>query len=573
MLRIQQGCSTMVKLRGGESKKTKMVVAAVAASAVLTVARPALVANVYAANVYEWTKLEDLNLYGGSYTSAAMSASGTHLILGVQDGGENSGEDLSPLYISNDSGATWENVAEEVDPGIRNSWSAVDVSDDGQTMLAVSEYAWDEVEENSTEGKVFISQDGGDTWGVSSIMGGDDWQDAALSGDGSTIILVRPNTGNLTVSENTGDTWGNVLVDDGDDEALNLKSVSISDDGEKMLVGGENGDSPYTKLYITTNGGAGWDDRTPNPSDDNWTNSHALSNDGSRMAVSTRGDAGGGNDSVFTSENNGAAWEDSDPEVPNTNLWIETAMSDDGAVMSVLDEEGSMYISGDFGQTWAAEDPDQGYTEESYWESLDTNEDGTRWLVAGEDNAYLNYAPESSGGSTATLVDAEGGKAIQITTPDGTTITCSSAVKESVLSVQDSAYKYPLGLVDFCFDTEEESNVVTLTFVTNLKPEEVVIRKYNPDTQEYDTVSDASVTETTYQDQAALQVSYTIVDNGPLDLDPDVGEIADPVGIGITEARLAETGDSTATYIFIATTLLAMGFGTTTMQRLKKREE
>lgn len=531
-----------IMVTGSRKVLQRYIVAGVAVTTALTVSRPDLLTKVYAAaNIHDWTKLEDLNLYGGIYTSAAMSATGTHIILGTQDGGENSGEDLSPLYISQDSGATWENVAEEIDPGIRHRWTAVDVSDNGQVMVAVSDESWDEVDESGAAGKVFVSEDGGDTWNLSSIMGSDDWKDAVVSGDGSKIVLAKQDSGNLTVSEDNGDSWNNVLVDDGEYEAVNLKSVSISDDGEKMLVGGENGSSAYTNIYVTTDSGATWSDVSPNPSDSNFNNNHDMSEDGSTMLASTFGWDGDGIDGIFISENNGADWTREDPNDAGVNYWADTTVSDDGSVLATLNEEGAMYISSDLGQNWTEEDPGQEYEDTNYWVALDTNHDGTAFIVVSEEHAYITSSTSPSS-PTVTLDDAEGGKTITLTTPSGTTITCHSAVKESGLAAQDVAYTYPLGLVDFCFSGAGENNLVSLIFVTDLKPNEITVRKYNPTNKTYTTVTEASVTETTLEGKRALLVSYNIADNGPLDTDPDTGEIADPVGIAVLGVTAPNTG-------------------------------
>lgn len=106
-------------------------------------------------------------------------------------------------------------------------------------------------------------------------------------------------------------------------------------------------------------------------------------------------------------------------------------------------------------------------------------------------------------------------------------------------------------MVDFCFNTSVEANEVILTFVTDLKANEVVVRKYNTNTQQYDNVVVANITETTYEDQSALRVTYTIVDNGPLDLDADAGEISDPVGLGRTIDSPA-TGQKNITEWFLS---------------------
>jgi len=101
-----------------------------------------------------------------------------------------------------------------------------------------------------------------------------------------------------------------------------------------------------------------------------------------------------------------------------------------------------------------------------------------------------------------------------------------------------------MGLVDFCFSGADLSNEITLIFVTDLKPSQVVARKYNPTSQTYATITEAVISQTTYQNKAALQVKYSIRDNGPLDTNPITGEVADPIGLGLADVAVPNTGIS-----------------------------
>lgn len=140
------------------------------------------------------------------------------------------------------------------------------------------------------------------------------------------------------------------------------------------------------------------------------------------------------------------------------------------------------------------------------------------------------YGTPKAAPVTTPLTNATTDKPIALVTPAGTTLTASST---QVMNKKqpDNAYSYPLGLVSFSFTTTENNNTVSLVFVTNLKPNQVVARKYNPATHKYTTIKDASITETTLKGKHALTLSYTIADNGPLDLDPATGAISDPVGL------------------------------------------
>lgn len=387
-------------------------------------------------------------------------------------------------------------------------------------------------------GEVFISEDGGDTWSKKSPEADVNWDDIVISGNGNVIMALDEGSSAIEISSDGGDTWASVQVDD----LQNIKSISIADDGDTILVGGENSNDPDTKLYRTDNRGLAWEDISPNADDLPYFSKHDISADGNTIAIATNGWTGDGTDGVFTSTNGGQDWTQINPSEDFT-YWGDIALSDDASTLALRDENSTMYLSNDLGTNWHIEDPGLDYEDENNWEGIDFNEDGTKGVVAGSYNAYLINGPiEEPAGSTVTMDDAEGAKTITLTTPDGTTITCHSAVKESGLSVQDAAYSYPLGLVDFCFSGAGESNAVSILFVTDLKPNQVTVRKYNPTTNGYATIAEATVTETTYEGAHALLVTYNIADNGPLDTDLDVGEIADPVGLGVLGVSAPNTG-------------------------------
>lgn len=548
------------KITRGKSKK--YVVAGAGAATALLAAQSVIPGIVFAANQYTWTKQDDIDTSDGSPTAVAISASGSHLILG--------GEGNLGLYISDDSGATWENVADEVEPGVRTWWTSVDVSNDGQTMVATSTEGYDLGEDTWLDGRVYISEDAGANWDNITPADTDDWADIAVSGDGSTIVAGNWNGGDVYISENDGADWTtSAAMENG----WSISSVSISDNGNKILVGGENGDDGYAHLYLSENTGGTWEDVSPNPVEDQvYSTSASISADGNELAATTNGWSDGGNDAVFVSTNDGADWTDVTPDDGVEANWWLTTVSDDGETLAVFDGDNrKMHVSRNFGTTWTEEDPTEDYEDGGSFEAVDLNTDGTKFFVATDNDAYLgqgSVTPEAE--NTVTLDDAVGGKTIALTTPEGTTITCHSAAKESEMETTDTAYTYPLGLVDFCFSGAETNNEVTLVFVTNLKPADVLVRKYNPDTKEYATVAGAEVTETTLEGKHALQVTYNIVDNGPLDLDPDDGEIADPVGIAVAgsdEDLLADTGSSADATIVLAVGLLGVGLSLALRQR------
>ncbi len=542
-----------------------------AVSSALVLTRPIIPATVYAlTNKYNWTK-QDLDPTGGTALNhAASSASGSNLIVSLRDfdGGEPD-QDSASLFVSSDYGATWHNVVEAADPGVINEWRSVDISNNGQTMVALSGAGYDleagEGQQN-IPGKIVISHNAGVSWsditaGIP-IQGGE--SSIVVSGDGSTIAMSQ--NGDVYISGDGGSHWTNptVPID------VWAASVSISDDGDKLLVGHGGSGSEFDSVYISEDGGTSWTDIDLPTADPLFFASTAISADGSKMAVagvSIGEGEGGENDHVFVSENDGETWTDVTPDDGAWNVWTSIDMSDDGrnlAVFGVVYNEGgenmptSMYVSGDSGTNWTEEDPGERETGSFYdniylGADLDLNSDGSRAIIARTGGVFTGNLIGSAG-STVNLIDPHGGKTITLTTPEGTTITCHAAVKEAGLLAADNAYAYPLGLVDFCFNTESETNEVSLTFVTDLKPNQVKARKYNSINRTYFDIPNATITQTTHQGQPALRLTYAIADNGPLDLDAAVGSIKDPVGLAVVE-QLANTGQAQTALLLLATLL------------------
>ena len=545
------------------SSKNKYLMAGMVISSALVLTRPILPATVYALdNKYNWTK-QDLDLIGGEqYNQVASSASGSNLIASSYNFSDYASQQ-QPLYVSNNYGATWQNVAEAADAGVSNLWTSVDVSNDGQIMVAASVEGYDlDAQEGQNviqggdqpdiPGKIVLSQDAGASWSditPDNLMEGGESR-VVVSGDGNTLAIAIED--NVYVSGDGGDNWINTaIVEDNYNQAW---SIAISDNGEKLLVGTAGSGSEFDNIYITDDGGTNWTGiATPASQPISYTNT-AISADGRSIAVS--GVYLGENendyaDYAFTSSNDGATWTDVTPENNAFNLWTSIDMSDDGNKLAMFGidyepstggEDVSMYVSDDSGASWTQENTDEneaGSLFDFYTHSnVDLNSDGSRAIVARVSGIYLGQAVSP----TVTLTDPNSSKTITLTTPEGTTITCHTAVKESGLSVKDIAYDYPLGLVDFCFSGAEASNEISIVFVTNLKPGQVVARKYHATNGTYFNLPNATITQTSLEGQPALRVTYNIVDNGPLDLNPATGEVADPVGLAVAELGAPATG-------------------------------
>lgn len=130
----------------------------------------------------------------------------------------------------------------------------------------------------------------------------------------------------------------------------------------------------------------------------------------------------------------------------------------------------------------------------------------------------------------------------------GTQINCTSSVSEASLAKQDTGYVYPLGLVNVCLTNSSNNlNYVTLMFQTSLQPSQVVARDYNSKTGIYMNVPNATILETTLNSQPALELSYLVTPNSPLNSSTTPGLIEDPVGLAQTSTTTSTTTTSSST--------------------------
>lgn len=133
--------------------------------------------------------------------------------------------------------------------------------------------------------------------------------------------------------------------------------------------------------------------------------------------------------------------------------------------------------------------------------------------------------------NTKLINNANGSGLILINTAAGTNLTCGNSVSETSLAKQDSGYSYPIGLVNVCYTTDNSSDNVKLTFVTGLSPSQVIARDYNSVTSTYVTVPGATITQSSYNGQPALILTYSVAQGGGLDSSSINGQVIDPVGL------------------------------------------
>lgn len=108
----------------------------------------------------------------------------------------------------------------------------------------------------------------------------------------------------------------------------------------------------------------------------------------------------------------------------------------------------------------------------------------------------------------------------------------------------DVAYDYPNGLVGFNANCEQPGFTTSVTqYYYDVTPGSVVLRKYNPTTQSYFTITDAQIDQTTVDGRQATRVRYEVKDGSDRDADGKVdGKITDPAGLAINVLGVPNTG-------------------------------
>lgn len=126
------------------------------------------------------------------------------------------------------------------------------------------------------------------------------------------------------------------------------------------------------------------------------------------------------------------------------------------------------------------------------------------------------------------------GQPIALEVPSTCTLSQVSAQPLSANGVADGSYTYPAGLLDFtatCTGTPGQ-NITVSQYFYGVSPTDLVLRKYNPTTHAYATVTGATLASATVGGLSATRATYQITDGGDLDADGIAnGTIVDPVGL------------------------------------------
>lgn len=148
-------------------------------------------------------------------------------------------------------------------------------------------------------------------------------------------------------------------------------------------------------------------------------------------------------------------------------------------------------------------------------------------------------------GNVTSILDPISNKYITIAA-DPTSV-CQSlnnveSLSETANQKQDINYSYPFGFLSFespCNSTIK----VKIYWHGQSTSQNLELRKYNQTNQNYIPVPNAAIAIENINNIPTLVTSYTVTDNGPLDQNPAVGSIKDPVGL----SSIQQSGGGTIT--------------------------
>jgi len=328
------------------------------------------------------------------------SKTGGKIITGVSLGS-------SPLYISRDLGGHW--GALYPDTGTMTYGPRCSQSANGSIIFLCA-----------YQRRIYLSTDYGESFVEARPLGDTDqsWRYTCCDDDGSVLIATGFGANMFYISVNSGNTWNQITT-----IPTGTKFEPVcSADGSVIAV------NVGTKLYVSTNTGSSWTDRTPSSMRDGFvTYSMAMSTDGS--CIMYINDETTGDDTVRYTSNYGANW--TTVLLPTGGaIQSQCAMSSDGQVLYVINGT-CIYRSANAGSSWADKNIAAIITNPH---QLACNATGTTVVVvdstvSGTYNYLGNVYISENGGDTWTLKKPAYLTAKKITKIDSKTVTVEIAAE------------------------------------------------------------------------------------------------------------------------------------------------
>lgn len=150
--------------------------------------------------------------------------------------------------------------------------------------------------------------------------------------------------------------------------------------------------------------------------------------------------------------------------------------------------------------------------------------------------------PDATQGNVETLYNPGAGSYVTLAADPTCALSSVSIADVNTHTVKDPAYAYTSGFVNFTATGCQDGTAHVELYHHTAPGGQLTVRKYNPLTHAYFTITSATI-HAAPAPLSALLVKYTIVDGGVLDVDGSQnGTIVDPVALGSLTAHAPDTG-------------------------------
>lgn len=227
---------------------------------------------------------------------------------------------LNGVFISTNSGETWNKKTIDLDTNAFFYGNAITSSSNGEKLI-VANYP----------GYIYTSNNYGETWIKRLNSGSRSWYTVACSSDGTKIIAS--DSVYIYTSIDFGETWTTRLTE----KTRNWLSVDISSDGTKMFAVALN-----DYLYISSDSGVTWIVKH-NDIERDWCSIKCSSDGLKLMALAL-------NNYAFSSSDSGETWKKH--KGMGKHFWLSLDLSSNGKKIIITDNDKNIYTTVNEGRRW-----------------------------------------------------------------------------------------------------------------------------------------------------------------------------------------------------------------------------
>lgn len=150
---------------------------------------------------------------------------------------------------------------------------------------------------------------------------------------------------------------------------------------------------------------------------------------------------------------------------------------------------------------------------------------------------------DSTQANVASMVNDVTGNYAVLEVSSSCMITSINVATEATNNTADSGYNYNYGMMNFVLACDTVGATAQVRQIYYDPSGSFTVRKYNPNTHAYTTITDASIGSTAYGGTSALSTTYNVTDGGALDTDGVANNtIIDPAGLAAGIVSAPNTG-------------------------------